>query len=460
MPNQLWLVVLARLVAVGYFGMTCVYCLLYFMPFTYVQLLESELVPALVFFERVHAWLFFLVVALLDLSVRQTDPTAAARWLRRGFRVVMTAGGVLLVSRPVLPNLENNLGAFIWSQVALVPLLWVAAIDLAAVRGRLRWSKSSGGEERLLITAAMAAALSWMISTAVAFARPGITTTLTTSELGVGAGWSLSAHVMLFLGFATGLLLVRGIASMSRQPALIEAVVLGVLSTLLLGSVIDRTVFAALAFTGPFANLAATTLSAALVVSLLAVAARRHLSRDEPILDGFAFAFGAATPAPEGSTRFGGIWVAGIAASAWFLLTSLAPVDWNFLLQRLGIVAVWVATFATCHTMLRFRAHTLQGLVLSTIVPLGALGIFRGVGPVGEGIVGSVAPGRTVQNTLERYAGYEVSVGLFQSWLRSRPEKWTPKPGQRLKWNLHRVSGRRAEAGCAEVHHIWRPPTK
>ena len=40
------------------------------------------------------------------------------------------------------------------------------------------------------------------------------------------------------------------------------------------------------------------------------------------------------------------------------------------------------------------------------------------------------------------------------------PKKWTPKPGQRLKWNLHRVSGRRAEAGCAEVHHIWRPPTK
>ena len=41
-----------------------------------------------------------------------------------------------------------------------------------------------------------------------------------------------------------------------------------------------------------------------------------------------------------------------------------------------------------------------------------------------------------------------------------KQEKWTPKPGQRLKWNLHRVSGRRAEAGCAEVHHIWRPPTK
>ena len=44
--------------------------------------------------------------------------------------------------------------------------------------------------------------------------------------------------------------------------------------------------------------------------------------------------------------------------------------------------------------------------------------------------------------------------------LRLDIQKWTPKPGQRLKWNLHRVSGRRAEAGCAEVHHIWRPPTK
>ena len=42
----------------------------------------------------------------------------------------------------------------------------------------------------------------------------------------------------------------------------------------------------------------------------------------------------------------------------------------------------------------------------------------------------------------------------------SGTEKWTPKSGQRLKCNLHRVSSRRAEAGCAEVHHIWRPPTK
>ena len=56
-----------------------------------------------------------------------------------------------------------------------------------------------------------------------------------------------------------------------------------------------------------------------------------------------------------------------------------------------------------------------------------------------------------------RCAGAELRI---QRGALHLPEKWTPKPGQRLKWNLHRVSGRRAEAGCAEVHHIWRPPTK
>ena len=71
---------------------------------------------------------------------------------------------------------------------------------------------------------------------------------------------------------------------------------------------------------------------------------------------------------------------------------------------------------------------------------------------------------------IERHTNRRTLVVFYAAGLRagsarlvrgsSRRKKWTPKPGQRLKWNLHRVSGRRAEAGCAEVHHIWRPPTK
>ena len=69
----------------------------------------------------------------------------------------------------------------------------------------------------------------------------------------------------------------------------------------------------------------------------------------------------------------------------------------------------------------------------------------------------TLAPGTFVINP-QFDSALSFSEGLAA--VRIGDKKWTPKPGQRLKWNLHRVSGRRAEAGCAEVHHIWRPPTK
>ena len=409
MTIKTWQTLLARIIAVGYFGLTCVYCLLYFMPFTYVQLLESELVPALVFFEHAHAWLFLPVAWLMDVSVRHANARSTTRLLQRGFRVAMVAGGALLLIRPVLPHLENNLSAFIWSQVALVPLLWVAGIDLVATRGRGRWSKTPAGESRLLISAGMAAMFSWVISTAVAIARPGIATSLTAAELGVAAAWSFSAHLILFLGVCTCLLLLRGIAALSRQPARVEALLLAFLSIVFLAGVIHGTVFAGLAFTGGFADVAAATLAGALVVSLVGLNARHRLDEDEPLSDGFALVFGAVTPVGERSTSFAWVWLSLVGVSAWLLMTSLAPIDWNFLLQRLCMVAVWVAAFAAFHAMIRGHAHTLQGLVVSAIIPLGALGIFRGA---------SAPP--AVEGVVERYTGYDVSAGLLRSWLQPR----------------------------------------
>ena len=435
-----WMPVVGRLIAVAYFVMTSVYCLLDFMPFTYVQLLESELVPALVWFERTHAWMFLPVVALADYSLGPLEPRTIMSALRTGFRVVMGIAGVLLLVSPVLPGLENALSSFVWSQVALVPLVWLAVIDLSAARRRLHWSTTdTAGEGRLLVAAVGAAGFTWLLSTAVALSRPGLTVALSARELGVGSVWSLTAHVLLFLGACTLMLIVRGLAALTSKPSRGEAVACGMGIALVIAFVFQRTVFAALSFSTPFADAAAVSLAVTLVLSGAALAARARVDSREPIEDGFAFALSSLVPFPERSFALGLAWIGGFGVAVWIVMNRLAPVDWNYLLQRLMMIVVWLVGFAACHALARPRAHTLRGITVSALVPLCALGAFLGIEPIGGRSLGGSAEEQTVARTVDTYGGYNVSAGLLAEWL--RPGRTTTETDVELYAYLQAYTG-------------------
>ena len=423
MSGGRWLTSAARVLSIAYFAMTSVYCLLYFMPFTYVQLLESELVPALVIFARSHAWLFLPVAVAMDASVRHVSPPRATRALHLGFRVAMGVAGVLVLFFPVLPSLENNITSFVWSQVALVPLLWVACIDLTAARGRLRWSETSNGagERRVLVAALGASLFGWLVSTAVVMARPGVTSGLSTAELGLASMWSLTAHLVLFLGICTLLLLFRGLAALARKPARVEMLALGCSATIVLTLVIRRSVFAGLAFSGGVADPAAITLAVTLIVSVFAMAVRARLAHNAQIEDGFAAGLRPLVPFPERSPVLGALWMSGLAVAGWLTMVNLAAIDWNYLLQRLTVIGLWLAAFAACYALARPRQHNVSGMVVSVVVPLCALGAFRSVGPVSGSILGTSERSPTLSDVVDRYAGYDVSAGLLAGVLNPRP---------------------------------------
>ena len=391
---------------------------------TYVQLLQSELVPALVFFERTHAWLFLPMVLLIDVSLGHAEPSPGARRLRRALRVTMLIAGVALLVRPVLPELENTFSSFVWSQLALIPVLWAAGIDLAAARGRIRWSSAkSAGEGRVLTAAVGAAGFSWLLSAAIVAARTGAGGALTGTELGIVSAWSLAGHLTLFLGACACLLLVRGISAMTPSPGRTEALALSLLSMLVLAVAIKRTIFAGLAFTGTFADLAAATLALSLVMTALAGAARAWVGCPEPVVDGFAGVFGSLVPCGEASRTLIAGWLGALAVGAWLLMGTLAEIDWNYLLQRSLIMTVWVAAFAACYAIARPRRRQMRGMVGAFVIPLFALGLFRGVGPASRPALASTTEGRTLSTVLDRYAGYDVSVGLLAGWLQRTPAR-------------------------------------
>ena len=424
MNHRSWFAGVARMVPTVYFVLASIHCLLYFMPFTYVQLLESELVPALVFFERTHAWLFLPMVLLIDVSLRHTERADGTRPLRRAFRVAMLIAGIALLVRPVLPQLGNTFSSFVWSQVFLVPLLWAAGIDLAAARGRIRWSSSeSAGEGRVLSAAVGAAVFCWLVSAAIVAARPGAGEVLTGTELGLASAWSLAGHLTLFLGVCACLLLIRGIGALTRSPGRVEALVLSLLSTLVLAFVIKRTIFAGLAFAGPLADLAAGTLATTLVITLVAGASRTWLDRSEPVMDGFAAVLGSLVPCRDTSRPQIVGWLGALAVGAWLSMGALVQIDWNYLLQRLLIMALWVAAFGAFYAVARSRPSHVRGVVMSFMVPLIALGIFRGVGPLSRPVLASTAEAKTLSTVLDSYGGYDVSAGLLAGWLQPRPER-------------------------------------
>ena len=422
MSDRRWLISVARAVGSMYFGLTSLYCLLYFMPFTYVQLLESELVPALVFFERTHAWLFLPMFLLIDVSLRHAAHPPGTRRLHRAFRVTMSIAGAILLLRPVLPALENTLSSFVWSQLALIPPLWAAGIDLSSAGRRIRWSPTpSAGESRVLTAAAAAAVFSWLISVAIVAARPSAGEVLTGTELGLASVWSLAGHLTLFLGISASLLVVRGIGALTPRPGRVEALTLGLSATFVLALVIRGTIFAALAFNGALADLAAGTLAISVVMTVLAGAARALRDRPVPVVDGFASVLGSLVPCNEASRPQVAGWLAVLGTGTWLLMGSLVEVDWNYLVQRLLIMAVWVGGFAACYAIARPRRNGMRGVASALVVPLVALGLFQGVGPLSRAVLASTAQPQTLSTVLDRYTGYDVPAGLLAGWLRRGP---------------------------------------
>ena len=167
------LLVFSRLLFAAVCLLTSLYCLMAFVPFTYIHFLQFEHFGWLAFFVRFHPLLFLGSLALVAATLIEVLGRLRAQRRALLFMLASLVLGVYLVIDPLLGRLQNDSGSLVWSALWMCPLWLLARVDAAACwRGGARWEESLGDGISVRFAAACeSAALLTVLNLAVAYAR-------------------------------------------------------------------------------------------------------------------------------------------------------------------------------------------------------------------------------------------------------------------------------------------------
>ena len=214
-----------RLVFVVFCVVKSIYCVLAFIPFTYQQVIESQLVSWTVTFVRFHPWMYWIAFVSAAWTLAE-DYRPGTRALVVGFLAAGAIAGAALVAFPLLATIKNEPADLVWAAVWLMPLWWLAAIDIFGPGRRLTWSSAQTGEDwRLFWTAVIAGTASAVVYGVIHEVRFGaLSGPAPAAPMPIGVGlWSWVLHVLAFLAVFAAFACIRAIASLTRRPALAES---------------------------------------------------------------------------------------------------------------------------------------------------------------------------------------------------------------------------------------------
>lgn len=399
---------LLRLLFVAFWVLTSLYCLFCFIPFTYIQVIQGNLVSFIEPFGRYHHWLFWPAVGAAAATLVGEERRLAGRILTAGFLAAMGLAGLALLARPVLPALSNDLWAFVWSQAALVPIVWVALIDFTSIPETVDWEARddlAASDQRVLASALLAAVFVWASFSTLALVRFGGGEGFGLVAAGTA---SLTLHLVAGAGLFLLLMIPRGLAGLFHD-ARVELVLTATLLAVAVAWVLRGLVFAAVSFAGWPALLAAGTLAAALVAAVAGLAVCLIDPDGETITSGLALLLRPL--APRGLTHPVSLAGAlmGILAVSWSLTLGAGLMDWNFLLQKLTAFLAWALAFGIFF-LFRYgpaspAARPAARVAALLAMPIAALGLHKGIEAAER------AAGR--EAALEQYAGRDAAYRLL-----------------------------------------------
>lgn len=400
--------------------LTSVYCLLAFLPFTYQNVIEFKVVGWTGDFALLHPWLWWIALIGAAWTIAD-DYRAGTRALVVGFLIAGAASGVALVASPLLAGIRNEFRSLVWAGLWLAPLWWIAAIDLLGAGRHLRWNGRDQRDGARVFWSCAAAGV------AVPLVYAGIHAMRTGAAGGTGgpdpwspgvAAWSVGLHLLTFLALFALVSLVRALSAASRRPALWEFALLGAAEAIVLAAVIRTVVFPAVSFLGTEGLVMAAFYAASLTVAAAGMAVRIW-PPSEPVRSGLDLAARPFTVAPDGPVMVRVFVLVVWVGLAYMLAVSTARMDWNYLLQSLAALAIWLLGLAWIYAVLPHTgpqrpATALVMLAIPVVLLLGYRGLVANP-PAWPGL-GTDAAQRSAR--LERYAGYDVSFRLVQGIFR------------------------------------------
>jgi hypothetical protein len=369
-------VAVARVVHAVFFVAVAAYCFLSYSPFAYAQFIKPNVVPALTDFVMISQWYFCVVVLLTTLTLMPQLRGRPGQWLAVAYVVLWGALAALSLYAQPLRTIGNSRLGYAIGLLALSAPVWVAAIDhIARPAPDVRPARLS----RLLAACIGTAIVGWAayaLAVPVRLAnQPAIA--LGKSELAVALASSLVVNLYgftaLFLALATLIAIAQLSSTAARAEYWLFVLLLGGSAALILYFL----VCASIAFVGVEAAAASGALGLALA-AVWADLARLRAGRDRP-LDVLAL-FGAPL-AGSGSRPAAAAAICALPLVAYGLVAAVSHLDWNFLLQKLTVLLVWMAAFALVSRLGPAEAkaqYVRPGFGRTYIVPLLIFGLYHG----------------------------------------------------------------------------------
>jgi len=382
-----------RLLVAGFCWMTAAYACVASSTFASLQFLQPRVFPWIGTFSDWHpaaSWLWLAAVAALfweDVRPHSTGRLQPPRAKRataslalafgeggkaaptKALLALLAAGVAWNTAWPVLPSLAGGTRPLVVAIVAFAIPIAFAIIDHIEVPG-CRSSDRPAEDSRLFIVGVATALLVTALYTAFASITMAgaFEPDLLTEGLLTGLGWSLVDH--LWIG-CTAFLTLAVIAHLaSRRPALHYAAIVATLAAAL-ALAFARLVGTALGMHGVAAACVTAAFGTSVVATWGGLRLRRLVGDAGVIVPPLDIFFG--TPRSASSTVRSALAVAGTIglAAAGAAIARLA--DWDFVLLKAGVLAVWVTAFGLVHRLTATRVRVPRWVVaLVCLAPLAA----------------------------------------------------------------------------------------
>jgi Sulfatase len=359
----------ARALNAMFFFAVAAYGVLAYSPFAFEAFIKPDVIPGIFVFVSLSPacfWVVFLI-SVLTLLPFLRPPTLSRAAI--AYVIVGGAVGVWMVFRPVLTRLDNGPASLVVALLALVAPVSLALVDVVVTPAPVI---ARANERRATVALLGAGALVWGVYTVAVplRLRASLGIHLSSGEFAIALAGSAIASMTVFSGASLVMLAVLSLADLRRPSGRIDYGVLLVLLAASLGVVLYSLVCGSIAFRGPAAVLASGAMAGAVAVvwaGLGHVRVSMHTSRR---IDAFAlFTAPIVGGAPSGRTRTFASVVA-LTIVAFVLVDAMGPLDWNFLLQKLGVLVVWIAAVAVVHAAATDRHWTprIPALAASALV--------------------------------------------------------------------------------------------
>ena len=405
-----------------FFLMSSSYCLLAYIPFTYQWVIKCTLVKWLPVFVRIHVLIYWVVLACVVLTLFDEIRNKYTRRLTIGFITFHVIAGVWLFIRPLLPSLGNDQRSFYLSLILLFPLVWLSGIDYEAHSREARWGKTD--EEHLAISSVLlAGAFLALLYSALFYFRFSLDerARLRSSEAIVVFCWTIASHLMIFVALFVAFRLVRSLTSRFESGSKIEFLICNLFVAMAVAVLIRKMVLPALNFTNHLSNLFAAAVSLSVVSLFSGVSVRLYGTEKKEITSGFRMTLApllALSPRRDASGLLRLAWIVVIVVVACAIPMVIATRDWDFLIQKFGVVITWVVTFGffvAVSTGRPRKSYSVPALLLISFISVGWYTVLAASEALWPALLKDEQ--LSVSATLDRYSGYDVSFRLARDIL-------------------------------------------